>query len=198
MSVYNLDLSQATINKEVLVNNIGLKPNNTGSNCSTTFRSVRAKHDFGAYLSGDYDGDLEFERFNGSFRTAVLKDASNGKKIFAARFPYSPNNVKQGFWKKDLDQATGLQEEFEPSLSVYPNPIGLGEILNIELPLTKVQNVSVQVYDLTGKQLAQVYQGELSIGVNLLDFNTSSLSNGVYLLKISQGEKVLTHKFIID
>ena len=70
---------------------------------------------------------------------------------------------------------------------IYPNPTT--SILNIE----NAENSMIEIYDLLGRVVLS--ENNISISKQL---NVSNLSTGTYLIKISNNNKVITDKFIIN
>lgn len=72
-------------------------------------------------------------------------------------------------------------------LNFYPNPVSDGKIF-ITSNIT-TSNKEVEIFDVLGKSV-------LKISV-VRELNISSLSPGVYLIKIKEGENSVTRKLII-
>lgn len=83
------------------------------------------------------------------------------------------------------------------SLSAYPNPFN--SELRIWYEVAKSQDVSLLVYDLTGREVATLYAGMQSAGKHDVSWNAGSFSSGVYFVRLfaeegSAVEKVLLMK----
>ncbi|MFN3821027.1 MAG: carboxypeptidase regulatory-like domain-containing protein [bacterium] len=74
-----------------------------------------------------------------------------------------------------------LPEKVELS-SVYPNPFNLQSRFSIGLP--EKGFVSLMVFDLTGRQIEEVFRGELSAGYHTFTLNASQFPTGTYLLTL--------------
>ena len=73
----------------------------------------------------------------------------------------------------------------------YPNPFN--PVTNIEFALPNTGNVKLVVYDMSGKEVAVLVDGNYSAGSYKVDFDASSLASGVYFYSIyASGEG---HKF---
>ena len=82
----------------------------------------------------------------------------------------------------------GLDETANANLSVYPNPSS--EVVTIESNLTEG---TIQIIDLTGKVVAnQTVNGVATA------FNTTTLTNGMYTVILTNGSTVETRKFIVQ
>jgi hypothetical protein len=86
------------------------------------------------------------------------------------------------------------------SLSVTPNPFtsSLNPLISYSLP--KAGNVSLKLYDISGKLVARLAGGHHAAGAYSRQFTagSSQLAAGVYLLKYEAGEYRATEKVIIE
>lgn len=72
-------------------------------------------------------------------------------------------------------------------LEAYPNP--LNGALNLRFSLPTDAAVQIALYDLTGKKVSTLYNQNTAAGSHALQFETSSLPSGMYLLRLeSQGQ----------
>ncbi len=76
-------------------------------------------------------------------------------------------------------------------LSIYPNPVN--NLIKIKIPGIP-DDVNYQVYDTNGRILAQ----ELVRNTKELEINTQTFQPGLYILKLSNGKKVLYSKFLVN
>lgn len=77
--------------------------------------------------------------------------------------------------------------------SVAPNPTN--ETSTILFESAKNENVLVTLTDVSGRVIL-TQNAVATEGVNALNFNMSSLSNGLYIIRLSNNEQVLTQKLI--
>ena len=80
-------------------------------------------------------------------------------------------------------------------VSIYPNPFN--QSTNIRFELTNAANTRVEIYNLMGKQVAELANGYLAAGIYNKVFNGSSLPTGIYLVKISVGNQVSSQKLLL-
>lgn len=93
-----------------------------------------------------------------------------------------------------IDQMNGA----ETSVHVYPNPLTTEATISFSVKETQV--VTVEIFDITGKKIQQVWQQNLVANqVQKLDFQKGKLAKGVYILKVA-GHKgfVQQQKIIIE
>jgi hypothetical protein len=65
----------------------------------------------------------------------------------------------------------------------YPNPFNPSTMINFGLPVRSL--VTLRVYDLLGREVAILVDGELSAGAHRVTFNANGLSTGMYVYRIS-------------
>jgi hypothetical protein len=82
--------------------------------------------------------------------------------------------------------------EFELGVAVYPNPFG--DFTNVSFNLDKPAKAGVEVFDIFGKLVYSVREREYASGQNLIRVNSNDLSNGMYLLKLTIGNQVISRK----
>lgn len=79
----------------------------------------------------------------------------------------------------------------------YPNPVGVGAVTTVAYQLKNASKVSMKVYDLTGKIVADMNAGLQAAGSHSIFFNTSSLSSGVYTYSLTAGESTISNRMIV-
>lgn len=81
-------------------------------------------------------------------------------------------------------------------LTNYPNPFT--SRTTISYALEEDNNVSLTVYDLTGKEIATLIDNELQgVGSHTIPFDGSNLGTGIYFYTLQIGDKVQTQKMIL-
>lgn len=83
---------------------------------------------------------------------------------------------------------------FKQKFSVYPNPSN--DFLNISLNLKNPEKLKINLYDISGRMVRNLFKGKISKGENLLKFNIKDLSSGIYFIEI-KGEKEDKRGFFI-
>ena len=83
------------------------------------------------------------------------------------------------------------------SVSLFPNPSTGQSLLNFELQ--RSCTVSVKVYDVTGKEVMDAYEGSMDEGGNRVILNANTiLPQGVYIIGIRAGESILQKKMVVQ
>ena len=77
----------------------------------------------------------------------------------------------------------------------YPNPFN--PVTNIKFAISNTGLVILKVFDITGREVAQLVNMELNAGTYNYDFNASHLSSGIYFYKLQAGEFSVTKKMIL-
>ena len=77
----------------------------------------------------------------------------------------------------------------------YPNPFNPSTKINFTLPAQN--NVKLIVYDITGKKVKELVNGELSAGNHTVDFNATNLASGTYIYRIQAGNFVESKKMVL-
>ena len=83
---------------------------------------------------------------------------------------------------------------FEDAVSIYPNPSN--EIVNVSFALVSAENIELAIYAVDGK-VVDVRSFSNAKEVNT-SFNTASLNNGVYVMKITSDNGVTAQKFVVS
>ncbi|HOZ83155.1 MAG TPA: T9SS type A sorting domain-containing protein [Bacteroidia bacterium] len=78
----------------------------------------------------------------------------------------------------------------------YPNPFNKNNV--IKLNLTKTEDLSMTLYDISGKAIYQFLDGKINAGEHLFNLRNSLIGNGIYFLKLSSKEHTETFKLIVN
>ena len=77
----------------------------------------------------------------------------------------------------------------------YPNPFN--PVTRIAFSLPESGHAELKIYSLTGELVATVYAGEMNAGRHVLSWDAGGYASGVYLYRLSAGNKVLTRKMVL-
>ncbi len=65
----------------------------------------------------------------------------------------------------------------------YPNPFNPSTTINFDVP--EQARISLVVYDIIGREVATLVNGEYAPGYHRVTFNANNLSSGVYFYRIA-------------
>jgi hypothetical protein len=77
----------------------------------------------------------------------------------------------------------------------YPNPFN--PVTTIKFSIPQASFVKLLIYDITGREAAELINQQMSAGVYSVDFNASELSSGVYLYKLETAGFVDVKKMLL-
>lgn len=94
---------------------------------------------------------------------------------------------------------TGIDEQEENNvyLHVYPNPAEDGSV--VAFVLNEKQKVSVGVFDVVGREVVRLYNGDMLSGEHMLGLDAAGkLNAGIYFVKLQVDGRVFTQKVIVQ
>jgi len=77
----------------------------------------------------------------------------------------------------------------------YPNPFNPTTVINYHLPAS--MDVTLQVFDMTGRRVAILQQGTMPAGSHTVNSDATNLSSGVYMYSLQAGQQVYTRKLTL-
>lgn len=101
-------------------------------------------------------------------------------------YPHTSMGYYIGF---KLEEVVSVEENTGMEMNIYPNPVVNQVNVNVE----DYQNATLEIYNLLG----EVVKSE-ELSSNRTSINVSGLTNGTYLVRVMNGEKVSTKKIIIS
>ena len=114
----------------------------------------------------------------------------------------SSNNDYSGFWYQENSIITGVEKKMQNTLPKeyilaqnYPNPFNPSTMINYSMPKTGL--VTIKVYNILGKEIATLVNGEKIAGNYSVQFSGSKLSSGVYFYRMQAGSFSQTKKLIL-
>ncbi len=82
------------------------------------------------------------------------------------------------------------------ALNIAPNPFASLAQVSYSLPVAG--DVSLKLYDVTGKLVKTLVQGHTTAGSHMTGISAGKLANGIYVLKYENESRTLTSKLIIE
>ena len=84
------------------------------------------------------------------------------------------------------------------SLSAYPNPFNPTTTLKFDIPFDEsIQNVSLAIYDLMGRQVVSLINGSILPGTYSIQWDAGEFSSGMYFARMIFGSTVKTQKILL-
>ena len=77
----------------------------------------------------------------------------------------------------------------------YPNPFNASTVISYFLPAASP--VSLDIYDLLGRKLVRLYEGNQQAGEHSLRWDASSMATGIYFYRLSTGDEVRAGKALL-
>ncbi len=97
--------------------------------------------------------------------------------------------------------ATAVRTTGEPGMAsfalheCYPNPFNPATIISYQLPAKN--RVSLRIYDLQGREVANLLEREQSAGSHSVTWDASNFPSGVYFARLTAGEFVRTRRMLL-
>jgi hypothetical protein len=123
--------------------------------------------------------------------SSILTEPSNGTSP-DCKWVYNSKTFTIGSVGVNDDYALLKNYSLEQN---YPNPFNPGT--DIKFTLAKAGNVSLKVYDILGREVANLVNGTIEAGAHTVNFNASNLSSGVYLYTIKADNFSMTKKMML-
>jgi hypothetical protein len=77
----------------------------------------------------------------------------------------------------------------------YPNPFNPSTTISFSLPVTN--RVSLKIYDIRGKQIAELLDGRLNAGTHTIQWQAKNLPSGIYYYILKSGSYSETRRMIL-
>ncbi|MEX0609551.1 MAG: FG-GAP-like repeat-containing protein [Balneolaceae bacterium] len=88
----------------------------------------------------------------------------------------------------ELPEAVALQQN-------YPNPFNPSTVISYQLPVNS--RVQLQVFDMLGRQVAELINGNVEAGFHQVTFDARNLASGMYIYRLQAGNAVFTKKLTL-
>jgi len=77
----------------------------------------------------------------------------------------------------------------------YPNPFNASTTIAFELDQSS--DVTISVYDLLGRQITSLANGEYSAGSHSVTWNADDITSGIYFYRLEAGDKTVTRRMLL-
>jgi hypothetical protein len=97
-------------------------------------------------------------------------------------------------WLNDIDEQDQLPRHVRLHQN-YPNPFNARTQINYALHRTG--QVSVDIYDILGRKVQTLYNGEQAAGEHSLIWKADEVASGVYFYKLTAGDYAETKRMML-
>lgn len=123
-------------------------------------------------------------------------DLENGRQYVYSLFSVDLNGTREHLETMEATPESSPEVPWEISLSQnYPNPFNPETVISFETPMTS--HVVLQVFDLNGRVVSILVDGQLQAGSHQIQFSGAGLASGIYFYRLSTGYYVDTKKMIL-
>ena len=141
------------------------------------FINVRFQAPVGNFTSQSPTSLAVLQDFGGEYRDAAIYIYNINRQIVSTRDEFS-----------DLPQQISLSQN-------YPNPFNPTTVISYELPVAS--QIRLEVFDMLGRRVAVLADGQVEAGQHQATFDASQLSSGVYLYRLTAGQTTLTNRMTL-
>ncbi|MFV1883882.1 MAG: GLUG motif-containing protein [Balneola sp.] len=167
----------------------------------------------GEQLELDQRGELSFEISGKKQKDKELGIRNNSAENDSANipnlsFPNSPIRVLQkskavpSRFSLRITTANSVSNEPGDGLPTtfnldqnYPNPFNPSTIINYQLP--EQSKVKLEVFDMLGRKVATLVDGQATAGYHQVTFNASNLASGMYIYHLEANQQLFTKKMLL-
>lgn len=149
-----------------------------------------------------------FRIYRNSQEIAFLPGAGSSTKL--RNYFYEDNNLQNGSYEYILEEIDYDGEQtilgkqtiwinyLPKDLALYQNyPNPFNPSTKIKFTLTEKFVISLKIYDMLGRQVADLVNGEMPAGFHEVEFHPNDLASGIYYYKLTAGNKSIVHKMIL-
>jgi hypothetical protein len=130
--------------------------------------------------------------------TGVCKRYNSTKPTVWVSGMYGTKDNDWDTWIAELSPSlvAGIQDSTSKMNSnFYPNPVY--DQFTVEFEMFMPTQIQIELFNVNGELVKQLFNGESHAGRNLFSFNKSNLITGTYFIKINSSNKTLHNEKII-
>ncbi|MDP8232032.1 MAG: T9SS type A sorting domain-containing protein, partial [Candidatus Zophobacter franzmannii] len=148
--------------------------------------------DFEDYFLGGDDGVFNRGLIDGTYDLMIL---AVGYETYETQITISGSYLQLNI----VLETTTIDENSQvaPKLSVsnYPNPFSATNTIDVKSDV--VTNTVIDIYDIKGRKVKQLFNGTLRAGVNSFKWEATKTPSGVYFWKVTTDTETLTEKILL-
>ena len=145
----------------------------------------------------DMPYDMTLDAGGNIYITGASYGASAGTDIATVKYDLEPFN--KGTAAAEQQFASGLNDKLSATFDLtqnFPNPFNPNTTISFALPTGS--RVKLAIYNLNGKLVHTLADGEMSAGYHHLHFDASRLASGVYFYRLDAGPYSATRKMVLQ
>lgn len=97
-----------------------------------------------------------------------------------------------------LAATSGVEEQNSELFNVSLFPMPSNNQTTLSLGLKSLSNVKIELYNVVGNKVLEIFNNQLNSGDKNIQFNTSDLTNGIYFVKVSVADRIKILKLIVS
>ena len=149
-------------------------------------QQLQANHDDKYVYLVDEVGAVTTITYPGIYNEGMIYIATYGRGL------YKCDNYHVEANETDIEETITVQSF---GMEIYPNPIVNEATINFEI--ANKAEVSMQVYDLSGRMVMNKVLGTFGEGSHKANFNVNGLTSGSYIVKVQAGNVSKTTKVLV-
>ncbi len=172
-----------------------------GDSCETYLsRSTNGGATWSDIKVSDHAWRVKGEAGLGTYGGDYIGIASGNNKVWPFWFDDKMGSMQAWTCQVTLDPVgvTQNNNEIPKQFALkqnYPNPFNPSTLINFSIP--KAGNVTLEVFDASGRRVATLINDEMNAGNYKFDYNADNLSTGVYFYKLSAEGFTETKKMML-
>jgi len=145
----------------------------------------------GSGVAGQVNGDLTVASFNGPNGIVASPD---GNTLYISEYNSRSIRVISDLNGVSAVESPDLQLS-STRLELSPNPFNPTTVIRYELPVAA--HVSLKVFDVRGRQVADLVSSHKAAGPHEIRFSGNGLPSGIYFSRLQAGDVVATAKMML-
>ena len=129
----------------------------------------------------------------GQLHTDPLQPVTvDANAVYRNTVPARLKVTMSGFGLGSEDGSLPVEFALHPA---YPNPFNPSTMISFDVP--ELQNVSVQIFNITGQLIETLINGNIESGKHEVIWDAGNLPSGIYFVQLKSGEKTITQKLTL-